>query len=67
MELIAISDKVIINPDKISSIEFKNTDNSTSITMTVDGRTFDVSVNVVELLKSLKHLDSAILKQFVTL
>jgi hypothetical protein len=64
MQLIPISDDILINPDKISTVEIRKRKGSTSIAIVVEGRTHEVTVNPGMLLAELKRVGVDMSKQF---
>jgi hypothetical protein len=65
MQLIAISEDVLINPDKISTIQItRSKAGKSKVTIVVDDRTFEVSVAPKELLLELKRTGVDLTEQF---
>ncbi len=64
MQLIPISEDVLINPDKISTVEIRRKKGNNTISVTIEGRTHEVSVNPGMLLAELKRVGVDMSKQF---
>ena len=54
MELVAISENVMINPEKIESLELRPLNKNEQLIITVNGKSHFVKVGVKELLNKLK-------------
>ena len=65
MQLIAIQDDVLVNPDKISVIERKvGRNNSITLRVTVDGNTYDITRTTNEFFSALSKAGVNLSKQF---
>ncbi len=53
MQLIEVQKGILINPDKISSIEIKNIRSKKTVVITLEGRTIPLEVGVDKFLKEL--------------
>ena len=54
MELVAISENVMINPEKIDSLELRKLKKNEQLILTINGKAHFVKVDVGELLNKLK-------------
>jgi hypothetical protein len=64
MQLIPISEDILINPDKISVVEVKKRKAGTIVAVIVDGRTYEATVNTGTLLAELRRAGVDLSNQF---
>jgi len=64
MQLIPISDDVLVNVDKISVVEIRKRKTGQALSVTVEGKTFEVTVDPGALLIELKRAGIDMTKQF---
>lgn len=65
MRFIAIADDTLINPDRILWIERKRADDgSMTVSVNVEGRTFDVNRPTAEFMQALNEVGVDLTKQF---
>lgn len=64
MQLIPISEDVLVNVEKISVVEIRKKKSGNAIAVVVDGRTFEVTVDAGLLLSELKRAGIDMTKQF---
>ena len=64
MQLIPISEDVLVNVEKISVVEIRKRKNGKSLSVTVEGKTFEVQVDPGSLLVELKRAGVDMTKQF---
>lgn len=64
MQLIPISEDIFINADKISVVEIRRNKKGNTLSVTVEGKTFDVTVDPGTLLSELRRAGIDMTKQF---
>ena len=66
MELIQLSEDVLVNPHRISSVEITRSKSGTRLKVVIDGRTFNVERPVKELFAEMNKAGVNLSEQFFT-